>query len=56
LSHRDGKRRSIVFSAPAAICLLLWATVVGFFRFVTNSQQVTWERVAAPAARRDVAV
>jgi cellulose synthase/poly-beta-1,6-N-acetylglucosamine synthase-like glycosyltransferase len=55
LSHRDGKRRSIVFSAPAAICLLLWATVIGFFRFVTNRQQVTWERVAAPAAR-DLAV
>ncbi|HEY3159774.1 MAG TPA: glycosyltransferase family 2 protein [Vicinamibacterales bacterium] len=55
LSHGDGKRRSIVFSAPAAICLLLWATVIGFFRFVTNRQQVTWERVAAPAAR-DLAV
>ena len=54
LSQRDGRRRSIAFTAPAAMCLLLWATVVGFFRFVTNSQQVTWERVAAPA-RRDVA-
>jgi len=29
--------------------------VVGFFRFITNRQQVTWERVAAPAAQRDVA-
>ena len=56
LSHRDGKRRSIVVSAPAAMCLLLWATVVGFFRFVTNRQQVTWERVAAPEAQHDVAV
>jgi cellulose synthase/poly-beta-1,6-N-acetylglucosamine synthase-like glycosyltransferase len=56
LSHGDGKRRSIVFSAPAAMCLLLWATVVGFFRFVTNRQQVTWERVAAPNARPDVAI
>ena len=55
LSHRDGKRRSIAFSAPAAMCLLLWATVVGFFRFVTNRQRVTWERVAAPNARPDVA-
>jgi biofilm PGA synthesis N-glycosyltransferase PgaC len=56
LSQRDGRHRSILFTAPAAMCLLLWATAVGFFRFLTNSQQVTWERVAAPAARRDVAV
>jgi hypothetical protein len=33
---------------PCAICLLSWATVVGFVRFLTNRQQVTWERVAAP--------
>jgi cellulose synthase/poly-beta-1,6-N-acetylglucosamine synthase-like glycosyltransferase len=55
LTQRDTRRRSIVFTAPSAMCLLLWATVVGFFRFVTNSQQVTWERVPTPAARRDVA-
>ena len=42
------KRRSFVFSVPCAICLLSWATVVGFLRFLTNRQQVTWERVAAP--------
>jgi hypothetical protein len=29
--------------------------VIGFFRFLTNRQQVTWERVAAPNARPDVA-
>jgi cellulose synthase/poly-beta-1,6-N-acetylglucosamine synthase-like glycosyltransferase len=55
LTQRDGRRHSIVFTAPSAMCLLLWATVVGFFRFVTNSQQVTWERVPTPAARPDVA-
>ena len=49
------RRRSIVFTAPCAMCLLLWATVVGFFRFITHRQQVTWERVPAPATRRDVA-
>ena len=41
-------RRSFVFTVPCAICLLSWATVVGFVRFLTNRQQVTWERVAAP--------
>jgi len=49
LSQRDGRRRSIIFTAPSAICLLLWATVVGFYRFITHRQQVTWERVPAPA-------
>jgi biofilm PGA synthesis N-glycosyltransferase PgaC len=41
-------RRSFVVTVPCAICLLSWATVVGFVRFLTNRQQVTWERVAAP--------
>jgi cellulose synthase/poly-beta-1,6-N-acetylglucosamine synthase-like glycosyltransferase len=50
LSQRDARRRSIVFTAPSAMCLLLWATVVGFYRFITHRQQVTWERVPAPAA------
>jgi cellulose synthase/poly-beta-1,6-N-acetylglucosamine synthase-like glycosyltransferase len=51
----DARRRWIVFTAPCAVCLLLWATVVGFYRFITNRQQVTWERVPAPTAQRDVA-
>jgi hypothetical protein len=55
LTQRDGRRRSIVFTAPSAMCLLLWATVIGFFRFVTNSQRVTWESVPTPAARGDAA-
>jgi hypothetical protein len=54
-STQRSRRRSIVFTAPCAMCLLLWATVVGFFRFITHRQQVTWERVPAPATRRDVA-
>ena len=41
-------RRSFIVTVPCAICLLSWATVVGFIRFLTNRQQVTWERVAAP--------
>ena len=55
LSQREGRRRSILFTAPSAISLLLWATVVGFYRFITHRQQVTWERVPAPAARPDIA-
>ena len=33
------------------LCLLCWADVVGFYRFVTNRQPVTWERApfAVPA-------
>ena len=54
-STQRSRRRSIVFTAPCAMCLLLWATVVGFFRFITHRQQVTWERVPAPATRGDVA-
>jgi len=53
--QRDAQRRATVFSAPCAMCLLLWATIVGFYRFVTHRQQVTWERVPAPATQRDVA-
>jgi hypothetical protein len=39
------------------MCVLLWATVVGFYRFMTNRQRVTWERVPVPATatQRDVA-
>ena len=49
-AQRQARRRSFVFSVPCAICLLSWATVVGFVRFVTNRQQATWERVSSPSA------
>jgi cellulose synthase/poly-beta-1,6-N-acetylglucosamine synthase-like glycosyltransferase len=45
--QRSEPRRSVVFSVPCAICLLSWATIVGFTRFLTNRQQATWERVAS---------
>ena len=52
----QARRRSIVFTAPCAMCLLIWATIVGFVRFVTHRQQVTWDRVSVPApARHDIA-
>jgi cellulose synthase/poly-beta-1,6-N-acetylglucosamine synthase-like glycosyltransferase len=47
-SGRRARTPSPVFSVPCAICLLNWATIVGFVRFLTNRQQVTWERAPAP--------
>ena len=43
-TRRQARRRSLIVSAPCAICLLIWATVVGFARFLTNRQPATWER------------
>jgi cellulose synthase/poly-beta-1,6-N-acetylglucosamine synthase-like glycosyltransferase len=37
-------RRAFVFTVPCAMCVLIWATVVGFVRFAMRRQQVTWER------------
>jgi cellulose synthase/poly-beta-1,6-N-acetylglucosamine synthase-like glycosyltransferase len=42
-----GRRRLPLLSVPYVICLLSWATVVGFFRFITGRQRVTWERASA---------
>jgi cellulose synthase/poly-beta-1,6-N-acetylglucosamine synthase-like glycosyltransferase len=44
-------------SLPFALCLLTWATVVGFVRFVRGLQPVTWEPTGAPdrAPRRPTA-
>jgi glycosyltransferase involved in cell wall biosynthesis len=43
------RRRPIFLTVPYTMCLLLWATIVGFVRFATRRQQVTWERAAVPA-------
>jgi cellulose synthase/poly-beta-1,6-N-acetylglucosamine synthase-like glycosyltransferase len=48
-SQRQARRRSIIVTAPCAMCLLIWATIVGFVRFITHRQRVTWERVSSPA-------
>jgi cellulose synthase/poly-beta-1,6-N-acetylglucosamine synthase-like glycosyltransferase len=47
LAGHQRTRGSPLVSVPCAICLLNWATVVGFIRFVTRRQQVTWERATA---------
>jgi hypothetical protein len=48
------QRRSVVFTVPCAMCVLLWATVVGFYRFAMDRQQATWER-SAPFSSADKA-
>jgi hypothetical protein len=50
--QRAGGRRFPGFTAAYTLCLLCSATVVGFYRFVSGRQPVTWERttVAVPAA------
>jgi hypothetical protein len=57
LGHRAASRepRAPMFlSVPYAICLLNWATIVGFIRFTAGRQHATWEQVplapAPPAA------
>ena len=44
---RDSHARSPLLSLPYLVCVLAWATVVGFLRFVRGSQAVTWERASA---------
>lgn len=47
-AHLLGQRRTMVaLKVPYTVCLLVWATVVGFIYFVTRQQQVTWDRVVA---------
>jgi biofilm PGA synthesis N-glycosyltransferase PgaC len=51
VAHVLGQRRTVVLiRVPYTMCLLVWATVVGFVYFATRQQQVTWERVTAPSA------
>jgi cellulose synthase/poly-beta-1,6-N-acetylglucosamine synthase-like glycosyltransferase len=43
--QRRGRHRIKLFTVPYTLCLLCWADVVGFYRFVANRQPVTWERL-----------
>jgi hypothetical protein len=40
---RDSRKKVRWLNVPYAFCLLNWAAVVGFLRFVNGRQQVTWE-------------
>jgi poly-beta-1,6-N-acetyl-D-glucosamine synthase len=44
---RNARTRMRLLSVPYAICLLSWATVVAFVRYVSGRQEVTWERASA---------
>jgi cellulose synthase/poly-beta-1,6-N-acetylglucosamine synthase-like glycosyltransferase len=39
------RRRPLLLTVPYTMCLLGWATIVGFARFVARRQRVTWERI-----------
>jgi poly-beta-1,6-N-acetyl-D-glucosamine synthase len=41
---RNTNRKHPVLALPYTVCLFTWATVVGFFRFVSGQQRVTWEK------------
>jgi len=41
---QPARQRTKLVTVPHTICLLSWATIVGFARMVTHSQPVTWER------------
>jgi hypothetical protein len=44
---RHARVRVPLLTAPYVVCLLNWATVVAFVRYVRGRQAVTWERAAA---------
>jgi cellulose synthase/poly-beta-1,6-N-acetylglucosamine synthase-like glycosyltransferase len=52
-AFRNRRGKVTLLGTPYLICLLSWATVVAFLRFVTGRQPVTWER-QHPDRRRDV--
>ena len=43
---RDSKKKVRWLNVPYAFCLLNWAAVMGFLRFINGRQRVTWERTA----------
>ncbi len=49
-ARRDARRSTPLLTVPYIVCLFSWATVVGFVRFVTGGQRVTWERPSTTAA------
>lgn len=47
-------KRSPLFTVPYTMCLLGWATIVGFARIVARRQRVTWERMPGEPGPRVV--
>jgi cellulose synthase/poly-beta-1,6-N-acetylglucosamine synthase-like glycosyltransferase len=48
---RHTRRRRTILTLPYTMCLLSWATIVGFVRFVTDAQSVTWEKLTPSKIR-----
>lgn len=44
---RNPREQTVVMKICSAFCLLNWATVVGFLRFLSGRQQVTWQKAKA---------
>jgi biofilm PGA synthesis N-glycosyltransferase PgaC len=42
--RRNAAERSALMNIAYAFCLLNWATVLGFYRFILGRQQVTWQK------------
>jgi hypothetical protein len=45
------RRSGFAVTVPYTICLLSWATVVGFVQFATRRQKATWDRVVVAPSR-----
>ena len=45
--HREASGLGVFLKLPFTMCLLSWATVLGFIRFATDHQRVTWDRVTS---------
>ena len=45
--HREASGPGVFLKLPFTMCLLSWATILGFIRFVTDHQQVTWDRITS---------
>lgn len=43
---RSARRSIFLLTVPYTVCLLSWATIVGFVQFATKRQKATWDRVA----------
>jgi biofilm PGA synthesis N-glycosyltransferase PgaC len=52
--NQRAPKRFPVFTVPYTMCLLGWATIVGFSRIVTRRQRVTWERIPGEPGPRVV--
>ena len=48
--QQHARRRRMMLTLPYTMCLLSWATIIGFIRFVTRTQEVTW-KITSPKVR-----